>query len=495
MTRHTDDASGGATSWTERLKGLLGGDGRDGAPEQILRDPSRVAALRRSELLDTPSEEVFDRLTRLAAKALEAPVALFSLIDEERQFCKSVVGLPDVWVSGRDSPLSYSFCQHAVAMGVPLTIEDARKHPLVRQDPATMRGVIAYAGVPLITSDGHALGTLCVIDFQPRSWSDGEVQTLAELAAVVVTKIELRMAVRSAEVAKAALRESEERFRTAFEMAPIGMALVATDGRWMRVNRALTELVGYSREELLQQTFQDITHPDDLRSDLASLERMLSGEVESETVEKRYVHREGHAVWIQRNTALIRDPAGEPLYFISQLQDITERKREEERLRTLSFADELTGLYNRRAFVTMAAEQLKMARRQRRRLLLVYGDLDDLKGINDEHGHAEGDRALVATAAVLRRTFRESDLIARVGGDEFAVLAEVAEKDATPILQRLGEQLDAESLEGERPYSLSMSLGAARFDPDDPCDIKELVARADSLMYREKAARTDPPPG
>lgn len=458
--------------------------------DRILRSPSRVAALRQAELLDTPSEEVFDRLTRLAAKALEAPVSLFTLIDAERQFCKSVVGLPDIWISGRDSPLSYSFCQHAVAMGVPLVIEDARQHPLVRQDPATMRGVIAYAGVPLVTSDGHALGTLCVIDFQPRRWSEGEVQTLAELAAVVVTKIELRSALRAAEHAETALRESEQRFRTAFEMAPIGMALVATDGRWIRVNRALTEIVGYSREELLSRTFQEITHPDDLASDLTSLRRLLSGELDAETTEKRYVHRDGHPVWIQRNTALIRDEHGEPLYFITQVQDITERKLEEERLRTLSFLDELTGLYNRRAFLAMAAERLKLAKREDGQLLLLYADLDDMKEINDTRGHAEGDQALRATADVLRHTFRESDLIARVGGDEFAVLAGLSESDAGPLLDRFRARLRAARTAGAQLGSpISISVGTARFDPAEPCTIQELIGRADSLMYRDKTTR------
>jgi diguanylate cyclase (GGDEF)-like protein/PAS domain S-box-containing protein len=459
-----------------------------GGADRILRNPSRVAALREADLLDTPSEEVFDRLTRLAAKALEAPVSLFTLIDEHRQFCKSVVGLPDVWVSGRDSPLSYSFCQHAVAMGVPLVIEDARKHPLVRQDPATMRGVIAYAGVPLVTSDGHALGTLCVIDFQPRKWSDGEVQTLAELAAVVVTKIELRSAVRAAEHARSALRESEGRFRTAFEMAPIGMALVAIDGRWIRVNRALTEIVGYTREELLAGTFQDITHPEDLGAELANLERLLSGELDSGTAEGRYIHRDGHPVWIQRNTALIRDDAGEPLHFITQVQDITERKREEERLRTLSFLDELTGLYNRRAFLAMAAERLKLAKREGRRLLLLYIDLDGLKEINEARGQAAGDGALRATGDALRRTFRESDLIARIGGDEFAILAALSETDAPPLLDRFRQRLGPSLARDDEPRPINISVGAATFEPGEPCTINELIARADALMSQDRAS-------
>jgi PAS domain S-box-containing protein len=124
-----------------------------------------------------------------------------------------------------------------------------------------------------------------------------------------------------------ALREAEERFRGAFENAAIGMALVAPDGRWLRVNRAVCEIVGYSQEEMLERTFQDITHPDDLDSDLEGLRRMLSGELRSYRMDKRYIHRDGHVVWITLSVSLVHDPGGEPMYFVTQVEDITERKR------------------------------------------------------------------------------------------------------------------------------------------------------------------------
>lgn len=489
MSERKRDGRGLGQRWRERISG-----GR--RIEDPIRSPSRVAALRRSELLDTPSEEVFDRLTRIAARALDAPVALLTLVDADRQFCKSMVGLPEVWLSGRDTPLSYSFCQHAVALGVPLVIEDARRHPLVRTDPATLRGVIAYAGIPLVTSDGHALGTLCAIDFQPRAWGDQEVQLLAELAAAVVTKIELRVAAReseekarAAERAREALRESEERFRTAFDAAPIGMALVSTDGRWIRVNDALCSIVGYGREELLGGSFQDITHPDDQAADLEQLESLLSGEIPGYALEKRYLHKEGREVWILLSVSLVRDSRGEPFHFIAQIQDVTERRREEDRLRSLSFLDDLTGLYNRRAFTTLAGEQLKLARRQERHLLLIFADVDEMKGINDSMGHLEGDRALTRIADLLRRTFRESDLIARIGGDEFAVLAHVPRGSEAAVLGRFRHWLRVagEDESTERGYPLSLSLGAALFDPaEPPCTLESLIARADAAMYAQK---------
>jgi PAS domain S-box-containing protein len=128
------------------------------------------------------------------------------------------------------------------------------------------------------------------------------------------------------------LRENEERFSSAFEYAPIGMALVAQDGRFLKVNNALCDIVGYSDQELLAKTFQDITHPDDLEADLAFLHQMVVGEIRTYQIEKRYFHKSGQVIWVLLNVSLIHDAQGKPLYFISQIQDITQRKRAEEEL-------------------------------------------------------------------------------------------------------------------------------------------------------------------
>jgi signal transduction histidine kinase len=174
------------------------------APPAVLSDPARVQALRATALIDSPPEEAFDRLTRLASHALRVPVALVSLVAEDRQFFKSCVGLAEPWASRRGTPLSHSFCQHAVASGEPLVIEDARDHPLVRENLAIRDlDVIAYAGVPLITSDGAVLGTFCAIDSQPRAWPDADLEFVREMAASAMTEIELRTTVRQLEDARA----------------------------------------------------------------------------------------------------------------------------------------------------------------------------------------------------------------------------------------------------------------------------------------------------
>ena len=168
---------------------------RASVPElaEALAEPGRLAALRSADLLDTPPEEPFDRLARLAAKVVNAPVALVTAVDRDRQYFKSCLGLPEPWATRRETPLSHSFCQHVVAAREPVIVSDARKDERLLDNLAiTELGVIAYLGVPLITRDGHAVGTLCVIDHEPRIWGSDEIDLIKDIAAAVVTEISLR---------------------------------------------------------------------------------------------------------------------------------------------------------------------------------------------------------------------------------------------------------------------------------------------------------------
>jgi GAF domain-containing protein len=159
-------------------------------------DQGRLDALHATGLLDSDISPSFDRLARLASHVLHAPVALVSLVDADRQFFKSCLGLPEPWASRRGSPLTHSFCQHAVASREPLLVSDAREHEVLRDNLAIRdMGVIAYAGIPLIDDEGNALGTLCVIDSQPRHWTSHQIQLLGDIAASVVTEITLAQAV------------------------------------------------------------------------------------------------------------------------------------------------------------------------------------------------------------------------------------------------------------------------------------------------------------
>src|SRR3954452_7075150 len=167
--------------------------GEPGELAKALAEPGRLAALHSADLVDSPRDESFDRLTRHNAKVVGAPVALVSAVDRDRQFFKSCLGLPEPWATRRETPLSHSFCQHVVAGREPVIVADARKDERLLDNLAIRDlGVIAYLGVPLITRDGYAVGTLCVIDHEPRIWTSEEISLIKDLAAAVVTEITLR---------------------------------------------------------------------------------------------------------------------------------------------------------------------------------------------------------------------------------------------------------------------------------------------------------------
>jgi diguanylate cyclase (GGDEF)-like protein/PAS domain S-box-containing protein len=407
---------------------------------------------------------------------------------------------------------------------------------------------------------------------------------------------------------EARLREAEQRFRLAFDNAPIGMALVGPDGRFLQVNGSLCEIVGYPPEVLLTKAFQDITHPDDLDADLESVRQVLAGFLRTYSMEKRYLHADGHVVWINLSVSLVRDEDDVPLYFISQIEDITERKGTEERFRRLvetsteafiamnadgvitewnhqaevafgwsrdealgrrlvetiippsyreahneglaryletgegpvlgqrlelegrnrdgrefpveltiwaldsgpevsfnallhdiserrrqeealwelALVDELTGLHNRRAFILLAEQAIREAARAQRPVIALFLDVDHLKVINDTHGHAEGDRALRLVAEALRAACRESDIVGRLSGDEFAiVLTEAHEVDGLEGRVRCQMEGAAKAV----PYPLSVSIGMARCQPGEECLLAELFDRADRAMYAEKSGK------
>ena len=173
--------------------------------------------------------------------------------------------------------------------------------------------------------------------------------------------------------------------------------------------------------------------------------------------------------------------------YMANLRDITELVRLREELQTLALIDDLTGLNNRRGFSTLGQQQLKLANRAKKGMFLLFSDLDGLKWINDTFGHHEGDQALIEAADIHRETFRQSDIIARVGGDEFAVLAVEAYQDSRDILAaRLQENLRTHNAQSNRRYQLSISMGLDYYDPACPCSIDELLDRADRAMYGQK---------
>jgi diguanylate cyclase (GGDEF)-like protein/PAS domain S-box-containing protein len=285
--------------------------------------------------------------------------------------------------------------------------------------------------------------------------------------------------------AEEGLRESEERYRALIENSNDGIALVKGD-RHIFVNQKIIEIFGYGRpEEIIGQPVAMLIHPDDREWVININRRRQNGESVPDKYEFRGQRKNGQYLNIEASATktIYRGEA----VSLAYLRDITDRKLAEEALKTLSLKDDLTGLYNRRGFFALAEQGLKNAQRMRTEMLLIFGDLDNLKGINDTLGHKEGDQALVDTAQILKETFRESDIIARIGGDEFVILAMNSfETSAEKLIQRLKKVLKDNHLRTKRATTLSLSLGIAFFDPQNPCSVDALLAQADKLMYENK---------
>ncbi len=287
----------------------------------------------------------------------------------------------------------------------------------------------------------------------------------------------------------AVLRESEERFRTAFDYATIGMALVSPEGRWLQVNRSLCDIIGYSEEELLTSDIQTVTHPQDLGDLLVQQSRLLNGTLPGYQTEKRYIHKLGHEVWSQLSVSRVRDPETQLVRFIFQIQDITDRKRAEARLVHDAFHDGLTGLPNRALFIDHL--KLAVARRRRKEYALfsvLFLDLDRFKVVNDSLGHLVGDQLLIAVASKLQTCLRPGDTIARLGGDEFTILLEdiKSNSEAVFVAERIQRELTQPlELEGRTVFaSASIGIAPSTTGYERPEDI---LRDADTAMYYAKS--------
>lgn len=286
---------------------------------------------------------------------------------------------------------------------------------------------------------------------------------------------------------EAKLEESEARFRATFDEAAIGMALVRKDGSFSRANAALCRLLGYAENELMEMRFQQLTHPDDLEKDLALLGEVVAGGRQSYQMEKRYIRKGGEVIWALLSVATVRDHDGGLRYFISQILDISERRRMVEKLRDQANLDYLTGLYNRRYFIERGTQELTRAARHSKPLSLMMMDIDEFKKINDTRGHRTGDLVLRHLSRVLGETLRSIDFCGRLGGEEFAVLLpETDAQAAGEIAERLRAAIAGSAVvpEDGPPIRYTVSIGVTTLARDS--NIDTLLGQADQALYKAK---------
>jgi diguanylate cyclase (GGDEF)-like protein/PAS domain S-box-containing protein len=285
----------------------------------------------------------------------------------------------------------------------------------------------------------------------------------------------------------ARLRESEDRYSISVETAAVGICHVAIDGLFIHVNPQLCKMLGYDSSELLTMSFREISHSDDAEATAAERQRLHSGEIASFKAEKRYVKKNGAIIWVNLTVSLNRDELGNPLHDISIIEDISDRKRVEERVWFLANHDELTGLSNRTQFVELLEARIEAAARDDDAFALFFIDLDRFKVINDSLGHEAGDILLREVARRLSSVVRKSDVVGRIGGDEFVMIinttadADVPASVARKILQA---QMQSVELHGQN-YHVSASIGIARY-PEDGMDGQTLLRNADTAMYLAK---------
>jgi diguanylate cyclase (GGDEF)-like protein/PAS domain S-box-containing protein len=275
---------------------------------------------------------------------------------------------------------------------------------------------------------------------------------------------------------------AERDFEAAFNAAPHGVAIVDLDGSFLHVNQKLAEIVGYPASELSRITFQEITHPDDLDADLAQVDALLAGEIDTYELEKRYFTKAGHLIWVLLAVAIVRDDDGSPRHFISQVQDISERKRLEAHTHELANRDPVTSLYNRRRFEEELTRSIARCREEGESAALLLIDLDRFKSVNDSAGHVAGDRLIRVVGQTLDERISPPDIAARIGGDEFAViLRDIDLAQARAVAEEL--RMAISTAETERPCTAS--VGLCRLHGDVP-DAETCFRAVDRAMYRAK---------
>jgi len=285
------------------------------------------------------------------------------------------------------------------------------------------------------------------------------------------------------------LHESEEKFRMISELAQDAIIMMDANGLVSYWNRTAELLFGYVSEEIMGKELHAVLAPEcyhaAYRIGMETFKATGHGSALGGTIELVGLKKGGIEIPVELSLSAVKLRG--KWNAIGVVRDITKRKDMEAQLKDLSNRDELTGLYNRRGFIELIEQQIKVAGRMKFGMHLLFADLDDLKEINDTYGHQEGDRALIEIANLLTETFRASDIVARIGGDEFVALAMKTQEEHAEILEtRFNKSISVRNEKGDLPYALSLSIGITYCAPEQTASIENLIAEGDRLMYEAK---------
>lgn len=462
-------------------------------------EKARLETLHAYQILDTLPQQAYDDISQLASQICGTPIALVSLVDDERQWFKARVGLET-----QQLPRATAFCAHAILQPeqlfiVPDATCDARfvDNPLVTDDPH----IRFYAGAPLLAPDGEALGTLCVIDREPRQLSDEQQNSLSALARQVMAQIQLQKffnelaeTMHERRKIESALRQSQQRFEMFMNNSPALAFIKSATGHYEYVNQPFLRRFELEECEVLGHTDDDLwpVAAEELR---AHDQSVLEGHETVELTESVTEENGETSYWLSFKFPLQNNGKR---FLAGMGLDITQSKRYEQqleeyqtKLETLvahleiqSRSDGLTGLLNRRAFDQKLAEEWERARRYDQPLSLLMMDVDRFKAFNDSFGHLAGDETLQSVARALQDKARNTDAVARYGGEEFvAILPNTDSRGAQIMAERFRQVIETTAW----PHrAVTISIGVASLQTATAnCD--QLVDSADQALYRAKA--------
>ena len=427
-----------------------------------INEHARVHALHDLEVLDTGPEAEFDALARVASMVAGTPISLISLVDSERQWFKANIGLP----GASETPRDIAFCSHAILDDALFEVPDATlderfsDNPLVTDQP----DIRFYAGVPIQLSDGHRIGTLCVIDRTPRRLTDNQRDILGHLAGAAAKALEGRKAIRTTIQLATELSKQHELLRVTLQS--IGDAVITTDdrGRVVWLNPIAERLTGWISTEARERDLSEV-----MRVDRPAVDGALpdwSGAPMGQTEQLSLRSKRGATVSIESSRSPILDDTGAAVGVVIVFRDVTEQRRLSEELAYRATHDALTGLANRAEFESRLQRARVAVQSGGSPGALMFIDLDRFKLVNDTCGHAAGDRLLCEVAGMLRETVRARDTVARLGSDEFAFLLEGCPVGvAREIGQRLCDRMEQFRFSHEdHSLRIGTSIGVVEID-------------------------------
>ncbi|PVY75038.1 sensor domain-containing phosphodiesterase [Pectobacterium versatile] len=435
-------------------------------------EDKRLAALREYGIKHVLFDPGLSNLISLAANIFSVPIVLVSLVEAERQLFAASVGVPFC-----ETPRDISFCAHTILKKKIMVVPDALKDARFKNNPLVVgvSYIRFYAGIPLITPSGHAIGTLCIVDLKPRAtFTKRDEHNLQDLASLVMDKLEMRRL-------ELARKASQVRFENIANTSPDTILCVNEKGMITFWNTAAEHMLEYTDEEIIGRSINTIV-PDAFVVQLNHLVTDRDSLMKGVTLELNVQAKGGSLVPVELSVSMWEDH--DNISYGAILRDITERRRNEERLFLLAHLDPLTGLANR----TLLTSNLETALKNEPAVCIMMVDLDGFKDVNDSLGHSSGDNILVHVAKKIKATVRSGDVVARMGGDEFALLfpglsdKKVAGKIAEQIIHEISQAMIID----DHQINISASIGAVLY-PEYGLTVQDLLTSADLALYQAKS--------